>query len=530
MKKLTLFLILSMVIVFGAEAHKYKRAQVTISIQTFYDQLSPYGDWIYTHDYGYVWRPYFDNPASFRPYSSNGRWAYTDYGWTWVSGYDWGWATFHYGRWDFDNYLGWLWIPGYEWAPAWVSWGYYDNYYGWAPMGPNVYVQSNWFAPDPWWTFVPRNRFCSVNWNRYIYSRPVHVTHITHITNVYVNSNNNNNHNSWYYGPQVNEVERYNRGRVKRMEVVESQRPERTSVQNSRLNVYRPTVDNSRNDVRPAEYRNAEQARTGRKIEQTNARANDPGMNRTRESMQTETRSNTPMTNDRNSNSGRDNRTDVRPPVQNPGTRSTEATTRESRETPRNTTQPDNRNGSGSRETRIEPGSPSQSPATRSTEAPGQSRETPRATPQTNDRNGSGRESGIDQRNRNQGYEQSNPGRQSGELKREPANRDANIRVNEGNRTSPNPSRIENPESRQMRQGIPARENGDFNSSRGVNRETPSAQPTREPRTHDASPAPDRRNENTQSQQRSREQVQESDRKSANENPGERSSGTRNRR
>lgn len=25
-----------------------------ITFQTFYNDLSPYGDWIYTHDYGYV--------------------------------------------------------------------------------------------------------------------------------------------------------------------------------------------------------------------------------------------------------------------------------------------------------------------------------------------------------------------------------------------------------------------------------------------------------------------------------------------
>ncbi len=151
MKKITLFLLLSMVIVFSAEAHKNKKSYSTISIQTFYDQLSPYGDWIYSYDYGYVWRPYFDNPESFRPYSSNGNWVYTNYGWTWNSGYNWGWAAFHYGRWDFDNYLGWLWIPGTEWAPAWVSWGSYNDYWGWAPLGPNIYAQSNpgWYAPDP---------------------------------------------------------------------------------------------------------------------------------------------------------------------------------------------------------------------------------------------------------------------------------------------------------------------------------------------------------------------------------------------
>jgi hypothetical protein len=76
MKKIALILLLTMVTLFSAEAHKYKNAHVTISIQTFYNELSPYGDWIYSSDFGYVWRPYFDYPEAFRPYSSNGNWVY----------------------------------------------------------------------------------------------------------------------------------------------------------------------------------------------------------------------------------------------------------------------------------------------------------------------------------------------------------------------------------------------------------------------------------------------------------------------
>jgi hypothetical protein len=487
MKKLTLFLFLSMVLVFGAEAHKNRKAQVTISIQTFYDQLSPYGDWIYTPDYGYVWRPYFDNPASFRPYSSNGNWVYTDYGWTWASGYDWGWATFHYGRWDFDNYLGWTWIPGYEWAPAWVSWGSYDNYYGWAPMGPNIYVQSNWYAPDPWWTFVPRNRFCSSNWNHYIYNRPVHVTHITHITNVYVNGNNHNNHNSWYHGPQVNEVERYKRGKVTRMEVVDSERPERAGVQNNRLSVYRPSVDNSRKDSRPGEYRNVEQARTGKRIEQTNARTNDPGVNRTRES-RTETRSNTKMSAERNVNTSMEKKTAARTSAQNPNARSSEAT-RATRETPRTSSQSDQRNSSAARESRVAPRSGSQASTER------------------------------------------NSNRPSVELKKKNSDSEGIIRITEGNRTSPNPSRIENSENRQTRTNASTRENVTNNSSRkSGNKSTPSAQPTREQRTQNAAPSSNSRTENTESRKTTKDQVKEAVQKSANESPVKRSSGNQNRR
>lgn len=160
-----------------------------ITFQTFYNDLSPYGDWIYTHDYGYVWRPWFDRYDYFQPYATDGYWENTPYGWMWISDYKWGWATFHYGRWFYDDYLGWMWIPGYEWAPAWVTWGTYRNCYGWAPMGPNVSITVSWRAPSSWWTFVPKRHFYSYNWNNYIYDRRVVVNRITVINNVYVYNN-----------------------------------------------------------------------------------------------------------------------------------------------------------------------------------------------------------------------------------------------------------------------------------------------------------------------------------------------------
>lgn len=353
MKKIIFFLLLSMVVVMSAEAHKHKNknTHITISIQNFYDELSPYGDWIYSHDYGYVWRPYFDNSEAFRPYSSGGHWVYTSYGWTWVSDYSWGWATFHYGRWDFDNYLGWLWIPGYEWAPAWVTWGEYDNYWGWAPMGPNIYVQTNWYAPDPWWTFVPRTHFCSHNWNHYIYNRPVHVTHITHITNVYVDNNNSHNsRNSWYNGPRVSDVERYSRERVRTVEVVENQRADNTGIRNDRLNIYRPEVKSDRGESRPSEYRNVEQARTGRKIEQTNARSNDPGASRTRSNME---QSRNQVKQQPASNQNRQSSSEQRGSSNTSNNRNTEM--RGGQTTPtRNGSSTDTRNGSVNRESQSD--------------------------------------------------------------------------------------------------------------------------------------------------------------------------------
>src|SRR5437588_729802 len=75
------------------------------SYELFYNDLSPYGNWVDYSGYGYVWIPTSAGP-SFTPYQSQGYWTMTDYGWTWVSYYAWGWAPFHYGRWGYDNYYG----------------------------------------------------------------------------------------------------------------------------------------------------------------------------------------------------------------------------------------------------------------------------------------------------------------------------------------------------------------------------------------------------------------------------------------
>ncbi len=113
------------------------RVNFSIGFNSFHNQLSNYGDWVYSDRWGEVWIP-FDVPANFRPYSTRGHWAYTrSYGWIWVSRYPWGDITFHYGRWVNDPYDGWLWIPGYVWSPGWVVWRSNDRYTGWMPMPPD---------------------------------------------------------------------------------------------------------------------------------------------------------------------------------------------------------------------------------------------------------------------------------------------------------------------------------------------------------------------------------------------------------
>src|SRR5579871_5296357 len=112
------------------------RAQAGVSFDFFYDNLSPYGDWVEVGDYGTCWRP-ADVDADWSPYT-DGYWAYTDAGWTWVSYEDYGGIVYHYGRWIRVEDAGWCWKPDYEWAPAWVSWRYSDDYVGWAPLPPEA--------------------------------------------------------------------------------------------------------------------------------------------------------------------------------------------------------------------------------------------------------------------------------------------------------------------------------------------------------------------------------------------------------
>jgi hypothetical protein len=108
------------------------------SFNLFYERLQPEGHWLEDSNYGYVWQPNVaGQDENWRPYT-DGHWAFTDRGWTWLSNEDFGWATYHYGRWARVRDTGWVWVPGATWAPAWVSWRQTDQYayVGWAPLPP----------------------------------------------------------------------------------------------------------------------------------------------------------------------------------------------------------------------------------------------------------------------------------------------------------------------------------------------------------------------------------------------------------
>lgn len=225
---------------------------VSISFQTFYDELSPYGTWVDDPDYGDVWVP--DAEQGFKPYATRGHWVITDYGNTWVSDYEWGWAPFHYGRWRYDDYYGWEWIPGSEWGPAWVNWRTGGDYYAWAPLGPRISIDisfgNDYIIPDDYWICAPRRYITSPYiYNYYVpRTRVVNIIHnTTIINNVYVNNNRR-----FVAGPRREDIQRYSGRPVRVYQLGNASRPGATVVNNNTINVYRPTViRNTRGDDRP---------------------------------------------------------------------------------------------------------------------------------------------------------------------------------------------------------------------------------------------------------------------------------------
>ncbi len=226
------------------------------SDQLFYDELSPYGNWIDYPDYGYVWSP--NVSSDFRPYATNGYWVYTDYGWTWASDYHWGWAAFHYGRWFYDDYYGWLWMPGHQWAPAWVVWGNYNDYYCWAPLAPYVDVASNdrWMPAANSWNMI-RGRYITRNRiDSYIETGNYRI--VNRITIIDDYQNNSYRRGRYNRGPRVNDIESITGQRIDRVKIVSNNnaRPNSQVLTNNQFPVYRPATPSypNNNKVAPRRY------------------------------------------------------------------------------------------------------------------------------------------------------------------------------------------------------------------------------------------------------------------------------------
>ncbi len=144
------------------DPENWAEPEAEVDVNYFFQQLAPYGEWIWTPEHGWVWRPN-EVGADWQPYTQ-GRWVYTDYGWTWSSSFRWGWAPFHYGRWAWLDHVGWVWVPGTVWGPAWVVWRYSDAYVGWSPLMAGYDWWYGWsYYPVFYdhWTFIHWNHFCS---------------------------------------------------------------------------------------------------------------------------------------------------------------------------------------------------------------------------------------------------------------------------------------------------------------------------------------------------------------------------------
>ena len=244
-------------------------ARPTSGYSTFYTKLEPHGAWLETSDYGYVWQPReAESSRSWRPYT-NGRWVYTDAGWTWISQEPFGWATYHYGRWTRLRGIGWVWVPGNQWAPAWVSWRKSNDYVGWAPLPPEARFDQrtgihNWsdnyydIGPDQY-CFVPTREFGAQRIESTIVPPERNVTIVNQTTNVTnITYNNTTVVNE---GPNYDEIRTQSREPMQRLHLernvsvdvnVEAPRP---LVQGETVIVAAPVISAPQANERPRTVR-----------------------------------------------------------------------------------------------------------------------------------------------------------------------------------------------------------------------------------------------------------------------------------
>lgn len=145
----------------GYTAQGFTPSQSTAPMEQsqFEQVLNPHGRWVQVDGLGRVWQP---APAvvgaDFTPYVTGGSWVYSPAGWSFQSQWNWGWATFHYGRWYRSPAFGWVWWPNRVWGPSWVDWRCSGAYVGWAPLPPPGFSISFGFG-NPGWSFASYGSF-----------------------------------------------------------------------------------------------------------------------------------------------------------------------------------------------------------------------------------------------------------------------------------------------------------------------------------------------------------------------------------
>ena len=138
--------------------------EAVVSVDVFYDQLTPYGAWVDDPALGHVFTP---ESAEFVPYTV-GHWQYTDVGFVWISAQPFDWATAHYGRWAYSTpYSRWVWLPDTTWGPSWVEWRQSGDDFGWAPLAPEVAISAGYSPPIESWHYCGSTHLLDANVTRY---------------------------------------------------------------------------------------------------------------------------------------------------------------------------------------------------------------------------------------------------------------------------------------------------------------------------------------------------------------------------
>jgi len=248
-----------------------------ISISAFNDQLAPDGKWVEVGTYGKVWQPAIVlTNENWRPYVDGGHWRSTDAGWYWESSYSWGWAAFHYGRWNYDDKYKWVWQPDTTWGPAWVSWRQSDSVYGWAPLpfgsrfeggafvGVSIDVRADLY------NFVPAEGFLSVNLGTVVLPRG-QVGTVYNQTKVINNSYTYNDNRVINNGVPVAQVAKATKQEIKPVAIADAKSPTEKSA-DGKIAAYRPAVKSEpKTAEKPADTKTPEKAPDAKVPEKTPA-------------------------------------------------------------------------------------------------------------------------------------------------------------------------------------------------------------------------------------------------------------------
>lgn len=231
-------------------------------VSVFYDDLAPFGSWVDMPRYGYVWVPRHMR-YGWRPYT-DGRWVWTDHGWTWLSSFEWGWIPFHYGRWGYDGRLGWFWVPDTVWGPAWVAWRAGGNYCGWAPLPPEAEFMSGFGIrgsgfdiPDFFWVFIHGRDFWHDRLLRYVLPFERNRTIINYtVYNVNIRSRSGRVYNE---GFDPDDARRITRREVSLYRLRETEKAGPARLEKDEVIVHRPAITRNRL-ARPKTVIRAEEA------------------------------------------------------------------------------------------------------------------------------------------------------------------------------------------------------------------------------------------------------------------------------